>query len=654
MKLKSLVLQNFMGYKGEHKINFETTDHAKVILFLGENGHGKSTIHHAARWCLYGETKKGQRTIDESILFNRPAKENAKLDLSTSMSVTMEWEDEGHEYSLTRDCSYATSDQLKTEEYLRIDKSNSVPQSSIRHYVQMFFAKEISHFFFFDGEWQREFDQMAENDEEAVYIKSEIEKTLSIPTISTAIQWLEEKRGEEWRSIRSLEKKKETADELENKLEDLEKKISLDKEEIDGIIKQLKDDNARLNILQDMVGNFATVQSEHDRMVELRGQIKNNNSRKQQFFLDIKEQMNSNVRWSPVAKTLTNKLEDIMLTRKNIESMTLKTESLKKKVDNLIQLRDLKVCPVCESIPDKESNFYSLKIEEAQKEIASIDLSDAEVSENHLKYITDLGFNQTKISNLKNIIKEYNEYSATSVALGQDLKDIEINLSFSPDIDVKKIMTEANSISSNITRREQSLEFHKKRLSDYEKEASSIQTKLSKSADVSPQKRYSYNSFAYLKGLFEKSKDQYVAGIRKEVERYASETFNKIISDKKFEGLQINENFGVGLRMKDGTIETLRSTGQGKVSAISLISGLLQTSMKDGFILMDTPFVSLDMGHREQVCKWAAESNMNVSLFLHSGEFIKERDLGMLENKVGRVYRIMKINDDESTIQLEN
>ena len=132
------------------------------------------------------------------------------------------------------------------------------------------------------------------------------------------------------------------------------------------------------------------------------------------------------------------------------------------------------------------------------------------------------------------------------------------------------------------------------------------------------------------------------------------QTFCKIISDKKFDGLQINENFGVGLRMKDGTIETLRSTGQGKVSAISLISGLLQTSMKDGFILMDTPFVSLDMGHREQVCKWAAESNMNVSLFLHSGEFVKDRDLHMLENKVGRIYRIRKINDDETTIQVEN
>ena len=85
MKLKSLTIKNFMGYKGEHRINFQTENNAKVILFLGENGHGKTTIHHAARWCLYGETRKGQKIISENALFNRPAKLIAQNDLTTSI-----------------------------------------------------------------------------------------------------------------------------------------------------------------------------------------------------------------------------------------------------------------------------------------------------------------------------------------------------------------------------------------------------------------------------------------------------------------------------------------------------------------------------------------------------------------------------------------
>jgi DNA sulfur modification protein DndD len=654
MKLKSLTINNFMGYKGEHKINFETENNAKVILFLGENGHGKTTIHHAARWCLYGETRKGQKVISESALFNRPAKLLAQNDLTTSMSVTMEWEDEGHQYQLTRDCNFVTHDDMKVEDFLRIDKENSVPQSSIKHYVQMFFAKEISHFFFFDGEWQREFDQMAENDEEAVYIKTEIEKTLSIPTISNAINWIETKRVEEYKSISSLDKKKEKDDGLKNRLEDLEKQINLESQEIKSLEDENSKDTSRLNVIRELIGNFDSVQSEHDRMVNLRGQIQNNNNRKQQYLMDIKEDLSSNVRWSPIARTLSKKYEEITNALNELNASTNRTNNLKKVIEDLIALRDKKICPVCESVPTKDSEHFTFKIEEAQKELLAIDLNNNSEIQNQFNYIKELGFNQTKISNLRNRIKEFNEASAVSVTLNQELKEIETKLSFSPDLDVKNLMDEANSLSSNIAKRDLHLINHRKNFKTYTNEQATTQSKLSKASDVSPQKRYTFAAFAYLKSLFETSKENYVSEIRKEVEKYASETFTKIISDKKFDGLQINENFGVGLRMKDGSIETLRSTGQGKVSAISLISGLLQTSMKDGFILMDTPFVSLDMGHREQVCKWAAESNMNVSLFLHSGEFVKERDLGMLENKVGRIYRIRKLSDDETSIQVEN
>jgi len=73
--------------------------------------------------------------------------------------------------------------------------------------------------------------------------------------------------------------------------------------------------------------------------------------------------------------------------------------------------------------------------------------------------------------------------------------------------------------------------------------------------------------------------------------------------------------------------------------------------MDDGFILMDTPFVSLDMGHRAAVCKWATESGLRVSLFMHSGEFVWDRDRAQFGNHIGRVYTIKKIDDDETSIK---
>jgi hypothetical protein len=73
--------------------------------------------------------------------------------------------------------------------------------------------------------------------------------------------------------------------------------------------------------------------------------------------------------------------------------------------------------------------------------------------------------------------------------------------------------------------------------------------------------------------------------------------------------------------------------------------------MEKGFIMMDTPFVSLDIGHRKAVCKWSTQSGLQVSLFMHSGEFVWERDHEQFGGAVGRVYVIEKVDDDESVVK---
>jgi hypothetical protein len=68
---------------------------------------------------------------------------------------------------------------------------------------------------------------------------------------------------------------------------------------------------------------------------------------------------------------------------------------------------------------------------------------------------------------------------------------------------------------------------------------------------------------------------------------------------------------------------------------------------------MDTPFGSLDMGHRQEVCKWATSSGLKVSLFMHSGEFDRDIDVAYFGNGIGRIYRISKVDDNESRITVE-
>jgi hypothetical protein len=217
--------------------------------------------------------------------------------------------------------------------------------------------------------------------------------------------------------------------------------------------------------------------------------------------------------------------------------------------------------------------------------------------------------------------------------------------------DIVNLVTSMKSLGADAESAKNNIEQYRLDGLEIQKRITKLESAVGKG--ISPQKRIAHNAFSYLVRLFELAKEDYVGLVRKQVESYASETFLKIISDKKFTGLRINDNFGVDLILPDGKIDPLRSTGQGKVSTISLVSGLIRTAMDEGFILMDTPFVSLDLGHREAVCRWASDSGFRVSLFMHSGEFVWERDRAAFGDSVGRVYRIRKIDADESTIEME-
>ena len=145
MKLEKLKLHNFMAYKGDHEIDFNVSNHAPLVLFLGENGHGKSTIQNACKWCLYDQTSE----MSNKDLINRKAFSEYASDPTLSMSVTLSWADEGKKYELYRSWEPNGLDPSVSHPILRIDGGNAVSANSVQDYVQRFLAKEISHFFFF-------------------------------------------------------------------------------------------------------------------------------------------------------------------------------------------------------------------------------------------------------------------------------------------------------------------------------------------------------------------------------------------------------------------------------------------------------------------------------------------------------------------------
>jgi DNA sulfur modification protein DndD len=656
MKILSLKIENFMGYRGTHEIDFDVPDESPVILFLGENGHGKTTIQHAARWCLYNETKYKDREIPLMELLNRKTWDLASTGEPIEMSVRLTWLDSNRKYELTR--TWAVKKETSgwvtgsATPVLRIDGGNPVPTTAIAEYVQKFLAKEISHFFFFNGEIQDEFDKMTSNDDGAAYIRSEIEKTLSIPVLTEAIEWL---HGRESLESNAIAKANKDNSKIQQAIFDLEQ-AQKEKEVITNELKiqREKKQKAQFEIgeLEKRVGNIAEAQELNDKMNSLKGRIDELNSQRRELLASIKDLLAQNV-WLPNSKFLANRWEEISKDKLSFEKARLESENLLSQLDLLTQLESSETCPLCNSKHDNTPDHIKQrknKLEESLNEI-TVGSNDSYLADFNL--MTDLGFDLNKVKSFKNMQKEYDELGARLATAKISHTETRNKMELHGNIDVKDSMAAMRAYSQAESEASKSIAQYEEDLRRKTQLIDRLENEISKSGSVSPEKQAVYTAYRYLRSLFQAGKDSYSDLVRKQVETFATQSFNMIISDKKFSGLQINKNYGVDLLMHDGRIEPLRSTGQAKISAISLIYGLIKTAMPEGFILMDTPFGSLDMGHRQEVCKWATGSGLKVSLFMHSGEFDRDIDVSYFGNGIGRIYRISKVDDNESRITVE-
>ena len=107
----------------------------------------------------------------------------------------------------------------------------------------------------------------------------------------------------------------------------------------------------------------------------------------------------------------------------------------------------------------------------------------------------------------------------------------------------------------------------------------------------------------------------------------ATNIFKQLTTDKTYSGLKINDYFGLTILDLNGNPIPERSAGAEQIVALSLIGALNKNAVRQGPIIMDTPFGRLDPKHRENILKFIPTLSSQVTLLVHGGEVNKERDL---------------------------
>ena len=156
MVIKSIRLKNFRQYQ-DTTIEFSTDKERNVTVVMGDNGTGKTTLAQAFQWVLYENA-----SLKMSDLMNRITKRELEEGEKAEVMVVLEIIYNGTEYTITRKRTYEKTGKEKLRDIgsaafqiTHIDEDGKLFYESERrrdYMIRQFLPKDLSRFFFFDGE----------------------------------------------------------------------------------------------------------------------------------------------------------------------------------------------------------------------------------------------------------------------------------------------------------------------------------------------------------------------------------------------------------------------------------------------------------------------------------------------------------------------
>jgi len=211
---------------------------------------------------------------------------------------------------------------------------------------------------------------------------------------------------------------------------------------------------------------------------------------------------------------------------------------------------------------------------------------------------------------------------------------------------------EIQDLSQELTRIEYEIKDQKKLLEDELSNRSEINQKL-KSINERDFKilQNRIELTKTLMDLFEGTISIYRNKRRKDVEEIATKIFKQIRSKEDYDSLLINDNFGMSVITKLGTVldkAEWRSAGEEQIVALALIGALNKCAQIRAPIFMDTPFGRLDIEHGERVLKFIPSMSEQVVLLVTDREFRRD-DEKYLKGKISSDYTLIHRGEERGS-----
>ncbi len=660
MKFESIIMKNFMRYKGVNQIDFSLDGEKNVTVVLGDNTVGKTTIAQAFRWCLYEKLLRTKGKSEEDyVLLNQTVMEQMDANSRESVSVAVVLSDEEKQYRIYRQISYQrkvpTTKLVEYQKKLQLfitdknqddweeigrDEPDVRRLEMIKNIINELLPDKLSHYFLFDGEkWSDfEYNGTRENIKESVHILT------GLSSMQAAMYHL---KGMNANSVIGKFRKNITGsgavyDEIQHDIEREERKIEQIREKIKVIGANAANHEKKIHRIEEYLMENQNTEALQKQYSAMKIALQSKCSRAKDAYWNFLQDYSNNAYMlaaEPMVQAVLKMMENVELERRDVPYMRQGT------IDHLIA-RGRCICGTC--IKEGEEP-YKILMEQREylppADIGSL-LGDFEktarrmTAKNKDRYEQLVQEAELVGNCAEDLENTENEFLKLEQQLDHniDFKEYREQLRFHKN--------ELLKLEKENTRLEQEIEAAKRTIQMKEKELTSLELRNQENAKWRSRVNLAQDVYQRLEKQFESKENKVFVELNRRLQENFYQMFNA--HDKKIE---LDKNYNIRMYYRTDTglrEETNLSEGEKVARNFAFIVTILEFNRKqraegDRFsdtlpIVLDGPFSKLGDENIQRIAGCLPKIAEQVILFMLE----KDWQYTGLDAYVGQKYRIEK------------
>lgn len=633
IRFESLELNNFGPYKGSQSVSFP--DDSGVVVVYGDNMRGKTSLLNAFRYTLYGKVLgRGSREYGLKKMENWEAAEEGRFGFETELKFTVG----ESEYELSRsfepagDWKGPEPDESDYGEEVFLRKNGRTLSSKERsRELGRIMPERVSRFFLFDGELLQQYEELVRDESKMGYrIKQAIERILGVPILESTRGHMRQLKEEAEEKLSNAAQKNRKTEELGTQLQNAQDNRQYQEEEIEhieGTLDELRQQKEEYEEELRQIDKYSDLLEERD---QVQKEIESIDDRLEKVEERLRESLSAG--WLGVLDAnLKERLTDVRTELRQREEVSGKLNSRRRRLNELQDALDQEECPTCgRTVADQDAGVLREEISELKRNIEKLKEAQGESSRNLAELRAERDWlervlERSNPDKLHRLAEERAELLVDRSQKKERIRDIDSEFDELDRSEVREIKSQYEKTVKKIGNYEEALDEQREKWEEADNAVERLNRKLEKIGEVGL-REYKRRKGRYddLHALFDQAVSEYRDKLRSEVEREATDLFLKLTTEPEYEGLQINDNYGLTIIHESGDTIPVRSAGAEHVVALALMGALQRNAPLRGPIVMDSPFGRLDQKHTRNVVSTLPDMAEQTMLLVFRSELSPE------------------------------